>query len=474
MPAACIAVSILLAGVSGASDRPAALDMGIAVTDITPPVGWRLSGYFEERFSTGTRDPLQARAVVFGQGDTRVAFVFCDLIGMPAHVSRPARALASDKTGIPIEHIVISATHTHTGPLFFGALHKHFHERAIERDGKDVHEPIDYVSLLVSRIAEAIASANARLRPISLRAGTTRQSPTISFNRRHRMKDGSIQFRPRPKDPDIVGATGPIDPDITILLASEPHSARSIASLTVFALHPDTTGGTLYSADYPHHLEQTMRTHFGPDFVSLYGLGACGDVNHIDITREQPRSSPEIGELLAESIRGAIGKLRPLEHPGLAIERTRVRAALQQYTPEQIARAAANLTPKGPGNRPSLDHVEAFKITDLQLRGGHDVDLEVQAIRLDADTAIVTLPSELFAELGLAIKRGSPFRTTFVIELANDTLAYIPAERAFADGGYEVVNSRVVPGTGERLVDAAVRLLEALASPECKTSAPSQ
>ena len=77
------------------------------------------------------------------------------------------------------------------------------------------------------------------------------------------------------------------------------------------------------------------------------------------------------------------------------------------------------------------------------------LSLEVQVLRLSRDTAIVTLPGEIFVELGLAIKRQSPFAHTFVVELANDNCAYVPNRAAFAQGAYEVENSRVAPG-GER------------------------
>ena len=74
------------------------------------------------------------------------------------------------------------------------------------------------------------------------------------------------------------------------------------------------------------------------------------------------------------------------------------------------------------------------------------------------DVAIVTLPSEVFVELALAIKQESPFKTTLVIELAHDCPAYIPTRKAFAEGSYEIVNSRVESGGGEALAELAIRL----------------
>jgi hypothetical protein len=72
------------------------------------------------------------------------------------------------------------------------------------------------------------------------------------------------------------------------------------------------------------------------------------------------------------------------------------------------------------------------------------------------------LPGEVFVELGLAIKAASPFKTTLIIELANDDAAYIPTKKAFAEGSYETVNSHIQPGGGELLVDAAIKLLNEL------------
>src|ERR1043165_6248737 len=121
---------------------------GLATIDITPPVGWRMSGYFYERLSTGTQDPLQAKALVLQQGDERAALVFCDLIGVPGTITGPVRAAASRKTGIPASNIMIAATHTHTGPLYYGALREYLHERAVRANGKDPFEGVDYRQIL--------------------------------------------------------------------------------------------------------------------------------------------------------------------------------------------------------------------------------------------------------------------------------------------------------------------------------------
>jgi hypothetical protein len=85
--------------------------------------------------------------------------------------------------------------------------------------------------------------------------------------------------------------------------------------------------------------------------------------------------------------------------------------------------------------------------------------MEVQVFRFSSDTAVVCLPCEIFVELGLAIKKASPFKNTIVISICNDRPSYVPTKKAFSEGSYEITNARVKSGAGEMLVDAAVKLL---------------
>jgi hypothetical protein len=109
-----------------------------------------------------------------------------------------------------------------------------------------------------------------------------------------------------------------------------------------------------------------------------------------------------------------------------------------------------------------MEMVDAFKVLDVAAREGKPHEVEVQAIALGKQVAWVSLPGEVFTELGLAIKQDSPFPTTIIAELANGLLGYIPSRRAYAQGNYEVVSARCAEGSGERLVDAAVKMLKEL------------
>jgi hypothetical protein len=461
----CLTLCFIVLGMTAhqfarASDE---LKAGTAVSDITPPIPFRMSGYFMERLSTGVKDPLHAKAVVFQQGDTSAAFVFCDLVGVPRDIAGAARAQASAATGIPADHIAVCATHSHTAPLYFGALSDFFSQRSIEKLGKDPYDPSPFRADLVQQIVSAVVNAKKSLQPVELKAGYAIED-RLAFNRRFHMKDGSVRFNPGLQDPNIIRPAGPVDPQVGIILIHELDEDKPSAALLNFAMHLDTVGGTEYSADYPKFVEDTLRQSLGPDVTLLFATGTCGDINHRDVTTLETRKTPEIGQMLGETVVQAIeqGRLSSGDEPSLAVRSTTVSAPLQSYSEGEIAQARENLELVGTRELPFLGQVEAYKIVDLQRQPGKFVPLEVQAFRLNKDTAIVTLPAEIFVEIGLAIKAGSPFKNTLVIELANDSIGYIPTQKAFIEGSYETVNSRVVHGSGEKLVEAAARLLNAL------------
>jgi hypothetical protein len=134
---------------------------------------------------------------------------------------------------------------------------------------------------------------------------------------------------------------------------------------------------------------------------------------------------------------------------------------LPELRPGDLQRARDTVARRGKGGKePSfLEVVDAFKVLDVHEREGQPHDAEVQVIALGTDIAIVGLPGEIFVELGIAIKRASPFKYTIVAQLANGSIGYIPTRQAWTQGNYEVLSARCAVGSGELLVETASRLL---------------
>jgi neutral ceramidase len=475
---ACLVAAAFATHTSVTLAADASLRVGVAETDLTPPVGFPMAGYYHERLAEGTIDPLKAKAIVFRDGDTAAALVVCDLIGIATDLSREVKRRVAEQTGIPASNVVIAATHSHTAPDYMKELWLTL--------GKADQQQLraDYIQKLTAGPVAAIVKADAAAKPAALATGAATQTTPVAFNRRFVMRDGSVKTWQNYSNPDVIRAAGPIDPEIGLLTIRDPEGNQLRGVLSNFALHLDTVGGTRWSADYPYFIEQTLRGSVGEDVISIFGTGCCGDINHSDPSRRERNKADFIGGSLGKSITAALADLKPIETPTLRVRSQVVRLPLQDATAEEVARSVQLVELARGGQKIDFfDHVTAYKKLILdQLRHekphtqtdqhitwglsrslagtGDTLPVEVTAITLGSDVAIVCLPGEVFVELGLAIKQASPFRTTLVIELSNavETI-YIPHRAAYAGGSYEVTNSAVQPGSGEMLVEAALTLL---------------
>lgn len=434
----------LAAGLAAAADIRA----GAAVIRITPPAGMPLAGYYSERLADGVHDDLFAKALVIEQGGKKAAIVACDLIEVPAEVAAAARKAISSATGVPGRNVMISGTHTHTGPDLNS-------NRPIARD---------YVATLPALIAEAVRNAERSSTAATLRAGTGREE-SISFNRRFFMSDGTVGWNPGKLNPKIVRPAGPTDPEVPVLYL-ESTAGAPIATIVNFALHLDTVGGTRFSADYPMTLASVLAKVKGTAMTTLFTLGCAGNLNHIDVksgARQQGHGEAErIGTVLAGEVIKTYTRLAPVAEDGLKSGSATVKLPIPAVTPSDIewARDVAARYGK-PEQSKFLDNVRAFKILDVEKLNGHPIEAEVQAIAI-GDFALVGLPGEIFVELGQAIKKASPFRVTAVVSLANGAFDYFPDRKAFAEGNYEVISARTAEGAGEMMVETAIRLLKDL------------
>lgn len=447
---------------------------GTTQVDITP-----LKPYPHYRgLSTGIHDRLYTKALVLGQGEKRVALVVCDLLWIERSLSSSARLLISEKTGIPYSNIIISGTHTHTGPAYHpniveltGDLRPPFDEDKYE-SGKD-----SYKDSLAIKIAESVINASNSMEKVHLEFGSG-EAKGLSFNRRYIMNDGKVSTNPGMGNKNAIRSAGPVDPQLGIMMLRKFSDQSPFAVLSNFGVHADTFGGSTFSADYPGFLAQALKASLGEESISIFATGPCGDINHVDIHAKDKKrlSSKEIGDGLSELILKEIPSLNRVESPFLSMRSEYVYADLQEYSPTELA--WANDENAKPLHKESafLERRRRLKLRSLERlrrteaiaptveKEGWKIPLEVQVIGIGKDLAIVGLPGEIFAELGLAIKKASPFKTTLIIELTNSHIAYVPTRKAFSQGSYETINSRLAPGGGEMMVETAISLLREIKS----------
>lgn len=441
------------------------LSAGFSQVDITPPQ----AHYPHYRgTSTGINDNLYAKAVVFKQGKVASALMVCDLLWVSRSLSSDVRQKAAAATGIPFENIVISATHSHTSPAYDENIRILNH--SLRKDSAYNVESDPYPAWLAEQMVQSIINAHKQLVPVQIKSGVAAVNG-ISFNRRFLMKNGQVRTNPGVGNKDAIKATGPNDPDLGILLFERLSDRKTIGAFSNFAVHADTYGGTKFSADYPGVLAKHLAEKFGEQFVSVFGAGPCGNQNHVDVFNPSNKNSTaKIGKTLGDKLIAHTPLLKPTGTVLNALSQ-HVYVPLQHFTPEEQQYAHqpdAQLYP----DLPFLGIRRRVKIKSLEQMRQHEaippaigtekwmLPLEVQIITLGKDVAIVGIPGELFVELGLQVKKNSPYKITMVVELTNVHIAYVPTIEGFKQGGYEAVNSRLHPGGGEALAETAIALLK--------------
>jgi hypothetical protein len=294
-----------------------------------------------------------------------------------------------------------------------------------------------------------------------MRAGVATTSGMV-FNRRHLMRDGSVKMNGGFLNPDIIRAVGPVDPDLSFIIFEE-EQGRPIASLTSFAMQTATIGSTTkFSGGYPHFLESGLQQEFGKDFISLFAEGTCADVNHWDISKPGPQIGYEeatkpIGEKLARTLLEKLPGLK-INSPSLSVQSKVIHLPLQMYSPMDLE-WARSYSGDPPNLIVSSRARRILHLEELRSRFGENIPMEIQVIRLNDETAVVTLPGQVFVELGLALKEASPFTNTIIITLANNHEECIPLRKAYTEGSYEIVYSRIEANGGEKLVQTALSML---------------
>lgn len=442
--------------------RFAAMRIGAATIDITPPVGTPLDGYGGRTdVSLGVHDPLYARALYLDDGTTQLALVVCDLIGIGSFLAQRARELITERPGIAPSNVMISATHTHAGPA------------GVRGRG----EPV-LVETTARKIAGAVRVAHRDAVEGSLKYGTTTLS-SFAQNRRH---------------PDW-----PIDQRLDVVAADTP-GGRNIATVARYACHATTLNfdNLEITADYPGELCRTVETVIGGGAQALFFNGACGNINPTWI-RQDFANVRRVGSIAGAKAAALSQELRPLglSHQGdnirwdertpKAIDGVLVNGPLRAFShtfeapyrtgpdaetfeaglaalEHQFRTAEPSMSREQ--RRAAMERLTASRMERLSLartRGkGATRTEEVQAFALGDNLHVIALPGEVFYETGEDIRRRSALPNLLVIAYANDYPGYFCRPEAYEQGGYEAGVTPFAPEADGLLIEAAVGALRQL------------
>lgn len=426
-----------------ADDDTRVFRAGAFAIDITPetfPVS--SAGSMSPRNATQAHDPLHARCLVLDDGSSRLAFAICDSCMIPREIFDAAKARISKEIGIPTDHILCSATHTHTAVTVTAVF-----QSEVETE---------YCELLADRIADGIVQANTQLEPAQI-GWAVGNNPRQVFNRRWYMRPGFAMADPFGKGTDRVRMNPPrgsakllkpaglIDAEVPVL-SVRATDGRPIAVLANYSLHyvGGVPGGALsadYFAEFADQLAVLMEAGGAdPPFVGMMTNGTSGDINNVNFFESGARQQPFdqirlVAQDVAQSAHTAWKRIEYHDWVPLQVQETEVELGVRKPTAEETEQAREMLKSAGDGPLRGLPMIYANETVDLA-EYPEKVSVKLQAMRI-GDLGIATTPCETFVETGLAIKQHSPFKPTFVIELANGYNGYLPTPEQHALGGYE-------------------------------------
>ncbi len=424
--------------------RAADLKAGAFAQNITPkkfPIS--VNGHFADRKATSAHDPLHARCLVLDDGRTKIALVVVDSCMVPRPILDGAKVLAEKATGIPASNMLISATHTHTAPAVAGVFQS--------------DPDTEYVKFLTKKIAEGIEQAHKRLTPAKLAWGVA-EEPNQVFNRRWRMKPGvkntdpfdhgtdKVRMNPPRRSADLLEPAGPTDPRVTVL-SLQTADGKPLALYANYSLHYVGDLPAL-SADYYGVFAGSVAAKLKADanFVGVLSNGTSGDVNNINFRVEATKSKPGdrcrlVADAVASAAVKAIRQAKYTNHVTLKSVVKELELGVRKPTADEVKRAERILA-KAQGRVLSGAAEVYARETVLMAKYPNRVKAPLQVI-LVGGAAIVAIPCETFAEIGLRIKKEiSPFKPTCVVSLANGYFGYLPTPQHHALGGYETWRAR--------------------------------
>jgi hypothetical protein len=434
------------------------LQVGFSREVITPVRGIPLCGYFNPRPNAGILDDLFVRAVIFKQGRVTAGLVVFDLCLLSTDIIDRIKA-GLKAAGINFgDNLIFSPTHTHTGPYIY--------------DMFSTKADAAYLEFLTNHAVCAIRRAYAGLAPAELLIGSVKSNP-LAFNRRYWMNNGRVVTNPGKLNPAIVKPEGSVDTEIGVLAVRQ--GGRISAILANIVNHADTIGGNLVSADWPGRMERAIQNSIGYDAPVLTLIGCSGNINHFDVSTKKDQSgyaeACRIGAGYAGIVAGLLKKLKKLPVETLQITSSKVTIPFRVISAGEVkqaktvlarignAAAGSDMTSEGlaSGDGPVAKFFAEQLIEYKKTCSGKSRQFTLVSLKFGDSLALTALPGEPFTEVGLEIKKRSPFKKTWPVTPAMGYCGYISLPECFGRGGYEILPVAI----GGPAEDTAIRLIEA-------------
>ena len=403
--------------------------------DITPTHPVSLLGYFNDRVSTGVADPLFCRLLALESGESRLLIVQVDSCLIPNDDAESLRKKICSQTLYNPEELLICTTHSHTAPALV--------------DFYDARREDSYRKNLYSRIAERVTGLRAKTR---CRVKTTRFSVKgLSHNRRWFMSDGKVVTNPPKGSKNRVKPEGTVDEEV-ILIGFFGEKNDILALLVNISNHTDSVGGTEISGDWPGFMEHFVEKELGVPLNVITLIAPQGNINHYDFDSSKNQTSLDearrIGRAYGKAVLSNLSRCRTVDSEKLYADLRYVEIAPREISDAELERARDILkTPQSTDDgadlkAEDLETPAVIRIFSSQLLAFHETippfySVPLQVMRLGS-IYLCAIPGEPFVEIGLELKQSTAKNIVVPVSLANGYFGYIPLDRSFDHGGYEI------------------------------------
>ncbi len=430
--------------------------------DITPPQGLELAGYpHYPRNNKGAHDPLYAACLYLNNGTEEVAFVTLDLLFFSKQHVKKVRALVEEKCGMSGKNVMISCSHTHSGPWASGRLD-------IESLEAGKKQPAQYVEFLITTISDLIAQAKGDAYAASFATGYELCGAESGVGGNRRMPGG-------PHDP------------LVSFMAIKNADGNITGVMVNYTLHPTFIHewSEVCTADYPCYLKMEIEETY-PTCLVGFAQGTSGNQSSRYYRQGESYDEAErVGRILGKAAVKAIEKAKWQDDMVIKVESEEIEVPIRDFGTEEELRAQVahdeeiykDLYAKY-GDSKNRDEYYLWQNANLKLLGSEDqlgyvlmekkgispelkseeVPAEIMVVRLGG-ACVIGLQGEVFVEFGLYLKAVAGFDPVIINELANGVLpGYLYTPESLITGGYETDTSMIAEDFGVNMVDTAIKL----------------
>lgn len=370
-------------------------------------------------------DPKGARAVVLS----------AELCGIPAALSEKVAAELKKGFGLPREAVMVTVTHTHSGPPIKGYLEALAPTFAMPEEHRA--EISRYTRWMEEELVRVASCALRDLEPVALSYGTGKAS--FAVNRRNNSAREVEEKRARGEP-----LAGPVDHEVPVLAAARSDGSIK-AILTAYACHATVLSGYEFSGDWPGFAQIELERNF-PEATVLFVAGCAGDAD--PIPRQTVERAQAYGRQLADAVWQTLqGAMLPVRGE-LGLRQAVIDLPFDHLPDKQTLHELENLPRRLVADGQDVLDLPGERVAEILrarilLRKYETTPLDrtypypLQCWRLGNDLTWISLSGEVTAGYALRIRQNLCPDSTWVTAFAHDVMGYIPTRSVWEEGGYE-------------------------------------